>query len=82
MRRASGEHDRERQPRMLEGALCDRDGKDVFAEAEDPVTERERDPDPRRRAPLLGEHTEAVLKEYRFSADEIGASLRVAGAVA
>jgi formyl-CoA transferase len=27
--------------------------------------------DPRRRAPLLGEHTEAVLAEYGFSADEI-----------
>jgi len=36
---------------------------------------------PRRRAPLLGEHTEAVLIEYGFSADEI-ASLRAAGAVA
>ena len=36
---------------------------------------------PRRRAPLLGEHTEAVLKEYGFSADEI-ASLHAAGAVA
>ena len=36
---------------------------------------------PRRRAPLLGEHTEAVLMEYGFSADEI-ASLRAAGAVA
>src|SRR5262245_34295537 len=31
--------------------------------------------DPRRRAPLLGEHTEAVLEEYGFSAEEI-ASLR------
>ena len=36
---------------------------------------------PRRRAPLLGEHTDEVLKEYGFSADEI-ASLRGAGAVA
>ena len=27
--------------------------------------------DPRRRAPMLGEHTEAVLEEYGFSADEI-----------
>ena len=29
--------------------------------------------DPRRRAPLLGEHTEAVLGEYGFSPDEIAA---------
>ena len=32
--------------------------------------------DPRRRAPLLGEHTEAVLEEYGFSAEEIAALLR------
>ena len=36
---------------------------------------------PRRRAPMLGEHTEAVLQEYGFSAEEI-ASLRAEGAVA
>jgi formyl-CoA transferase len=36
---------------------------------------------PRRRAPMLGEHTEAVLTEYGFSTEEI-ASLRAAGAVA
>jgi crotonobetainyl-CoA:carnitine CoA-transferase CaiB-like acyl-CoA transferase len=35
--------------------------------------------DPRRRAPLLGEHTDAVLKECGFSGDEI-ASLHAAGA--
>jgi formyl-CoA transferase len=32
--------------------------------------------DPRRRAPLLGEHTEAVLAEYGFSADEVATLLR------
>jgi crotonobetainyl-CoA:carnitine CoA-transferase CaiB-like acyl-CoA transferase len=37
--------------------------------------------DPRRRAPLLGEHTAEVLAESGFSAEEI-ASLRAAGAVA
>jgi formyl-CoA transferase len=36
---------------------------------------------PRRRAPILGEHTDAVLEEYGFSAEEIN-SLRAAGAVA
>ena len=35
---------------------------------------------PRRRAPMLGEHTEQVLREYGFSADEISA-LRAAGAM-
>lgn len=35
----------------------------------------------RRRAPMLGEHTDVVLKEYAFSAEEI-ASLHQAGAVA
>ena len=34
---------------------------------------------PRRRAPMLGEHTEAVLREYGFSAEEI-AALRAVGA--
>jgi crotonobetainyl-CoA:carnitine CoA-transferase CaiB-like acyl-CoA transferase len=29
--------------------------------------------DPRRRAPMLGEHTDAVLAEYDFTADEIAA---------
>jgi formyl-CoA transferase len=38
-------------------------------------------PDPRRRAPLLGEHTDDVLREAGFSPDEI-ASLRREGAVA
>ncbi|MDE3155887.1 MAG: CoA transferase [Acidobacteriota bacterium] len=37
-------------------------------------------PDARRRAPLLGEHTEAVLTEAGFSREEI-AALRAAGAV-
>jgi crotonobetainyl-CoA:carnitine CoA-transferase CaiB-like acyl-CoA transferase len=37
--------------------------------------------DPRRRAPLLGEHTAEVLAESGFGAEEI-ASLRAAGAVA
>ncbi len=35
---------------------------------------------PRRRAPMLGEHTDAVLRESGFSADEISA-LRAAGAI-
>jgi formyl-CoA transferase len=37
-------------------------------------------PDARRRAPMLGEHTEDILMESGFSADEI-ASLRRAGAI-
>ncbi len=36
--------------------------------------------DPRRRAPLLGEHTEEVLAENGFTAGEIS-SLRAAGAI-
>jgi crotonobetainyl-CoA:carnitine CoA-transferase CaiB-like acyl-CoA transferase len=35
---------------------------------------------PRRRAPMLGEHTDEVLAEYGFSADEI-AALRAAGVI-
>src|SRR5262249_21689773 len=35
---------------------------------------------PRRRAPLLGEHTTSVLLEYGFSEDEVGA-LRASGAI-
>ena len=35
---------------------------------------------PRRRAPMLGEHTEEVLREYGFSESEISA-LREAGAI-
>jgi crotonobetainyl-CoA:carnitine CoA-transferase CaiB-like acyl-CoA transferase len=35
---------------------------------------------PRRRAPMLGEHTDAVLRESGFSADEISV-LRAAGAI-
>ena len=38
-------------------------------------------PDVRRRAPLLGEHTGAVLREAGFSDEEI-AALREIGAVA
>jgi len=37
--------------------------------------------DPSRRAPMLGEHTDSVLAEYGFTAEEI-ASLRQAGAIA
>jgi len=36
--------------------------------------------DPRRRRPLLGEHTEEVLAENGFTAGEIS-SLRAAGAI-
>jgi formyl-CoA transferase len=36
--------------------------------------------DPRRRAPLLGEHTEEVRAENGFTAGEIS-SLRAAGAI-
>jgi crotonobetainyl-CoA:carnitine CoA-transferase CaiB-like acyl-CoA transferase len=36
--------------------------------------------DPRRRAPLLGEHTEEVLAGSGFTVDEIS-SLRAAGAI-
>ena len=35
---------------------------------------------PRRRAPMLGEHTEEVLREYGFSENEVSA-LRTAGAI-
>ena len=37
-------------------------------------------PDAGRRAPLLGEHTDDLLVEYGFSAEEV-AALRKAGAI-
>jgi crotonobetainyl-CoA:carnitine CoA-transferase CaiB-like acyl-CoA transferase len=36
--------------------------------------------DPTRRAPMLGEHTDEILRDEGFSAEEI-AALRAAGAV-